>query len=246
MATLSEPKRKKSCRFLRFSIMSAICEAAFSTTQEQARAEHISQNAHCHLEIILCISERADAGLSMERTFRERLFAVIAVITDRLVGLIREMAPVVLFFFVAFLLIFVLFKLFVSQYAIEFSALSKAAVAALILGKVSLLLDCAESGYRFATYRRIVVVGCKTLTYCVAVILLGVGERIIHSIREAGNIQDGLAQVLANANVDRFLGGALLVSLVVGSYLVVQEISHAMGKGALFRLFFERPPNTGR
>jgi hypothetical protein len=37
------------------------------------------------------------------------------------------MAPVVLFFFVAFGLIFLLFKLFASQYSIEFSAFSKAA-----------------------------------------------------------------------------------------------------------------------
>jgi hypothetical protein len=29
--------------------------------------------------------------------------------------------------------------------------------------------------------------------------------------------------------------------LLVGSFLVMQEISRAMGKGALFRLFFERP-----
>ena len=33
----------------------------------------------------------------------------------------------------------------------------------------------------------------------------------------------------------------LLVSLIVGFYLVVQEISRAMGKGALLRLFFAPP-----
>jgi hypothetical protein len=72
----------------------------------------------------------------MNRTFRARLTTASASIEGGLFGLIREMAPVVLFFFVAFLLIFVIFKLFVSQYEIEFSAFSRAAVAALILGKV--------------------------------------------------------------------------------------------------------------
>jgi len=33
----------------------------------------------------------------------------------------------------------------------------------------------------------------------------------------------------------------LIVRLVVGSYLVMQEINRAMGKGAQFRLFFGRP-----
>jgi hypothetical protein len=182
----------------------------------------------------------------MESTFRETLLTVVAAIIDKLIGLIREMAPVVLFFFIAFFLIFVLFKLFVSQYAIEFSALTRAAVAALIVAKVILLVDWAESGYRFANHRRAAVIACQTLVYCLVVILLGIGERIVHSVREAGNIQDGLARVLANANTDRFVGGALLVSLIVGSYLVMQEISRAMGKGALFKLFFHRPSGTSR
>jgi hypothetical protein len=156
------------------------------------------------------------------------------------------LAPVVLYFFAAFLLIFVLFKLFVSQYAIEFSALSKAAVAALVLAKVSLLLDWAESGSRFRNYRRGVVIGGQTVLYCLVVVTLGVGERLVHDIREAKNLHDGFAQFLANANVDRFLGGALLVSLVVGSYLVMREISDAMGTGALYKLFLEAPPKSDR
>jgi len=55
-----------------------------------------------------------------------------------------------------------LFKLFVSQYSIEFSAFSKAAVAALVLGKVIPLLDWAQSGYRFSTHCRAVVIGRKS------------------------------------------------------------------------------------
>lgn len=162
------------------------------------------------------------------------------------VGVFNEMAPVVLFFFVAFLLIFVMFKLFVSQYEIEFSAFTKAAIAALILGKVVPLLDWAQSGYRFDTHRRAVVIGCKTFIYGLVVIVLGIGEKIFHSVREAGSFQDGISRVIANANVDRFLGLVLLISLTVGSFLVIQEISRAMGKGALFKLFFERPLDNSR
>jgi predicted membrane metal-binding protein len=61
-------------------------------------------------------------------------------------GLVREMAPVVLFFFIAFGLIGLLYKLFVSQFSIEFSAFGKAAIAALIVGKVVMLLDWAQTG----------------------------------------------------------------------------------------------------
>jgi len=182
----------------------------------------------------------------MNHIFPKRISAVFGAISEWLIRLVREMAPAVLFFFIAFLLIFFLFKLFVSQYAIEFSALSKAAVTALIVAKVIFLVDWAESGHQFNHYRRAVLIGGQTVLYCLVVMILGVGERFVHDIRKAGDLQDGLTQFIANANVDRFLGGALLVSLVVGSYLVMQEISHAMGKGALYKHFFERPVTSDR
>jgi hypothetical protein len=155
--------------------------------------------------------------------------------------LVRALVPIILFFFVAFLLIFLIFQLFGEQYSIEFSALSKAAVAALVLGKLIPLLDWAQSGYRFNAYRPAVVIVCKTLAYGLVVILLGIGERIFHAARQTGSLQGGIDFVIAHANLDRFLGMVLLVSLVVGSYLVLQQVDRAMGKGALLRLFFERP-----
>ncbi|MGA7872255.1 MAG: hypothetical protein WCA22_15320 [Candidatus Binatus sp.] len=158
------------------------------------------------------------------------------------VGLFREMAPVVLFFFIAFLLIGLMFKLFVSQYEIEFSAFAKAAVAALIIGKVVALLNWAESGHNADnTHRRIVVVACKTFLYALVVIVLGIGEKIFHAYREAGSLGEAVSNLIANANVDRFMGLVLLISLVVFVYLVMQEIERAMGEGALYRLFFKRP-----
>jgi hypothetical protein len=182
--------------------------------------------------------------MMMNRAFRSRLSAVFAAITHGLIGLVRELAPIVLYFFIAFLLIFLMFKLFVAQYSIEFFALSKAAIAALILGKVIPLLDWAQSGHSFGTHRRAVVVGCKTLIYALVVIVLGIGEKTYHGVHEAGSLQGGISLVIANASLDRFLGMVLLVSLIVGSYLVLQEIDRAMGKGALFSLFF-KPPLVG-
>ncbi len=155
--------------------------------------------------------------------------------------LIKEVAPKVLFFFCAFGLLFLLFKLFVAQYAIEFSVFAKAAAAALILGKVIPLLDWVESGYRFSNYRRIVVILVKTFTYATAVILLGIGERILEAFRKQGSFSAAISFLFANANIDHFLGLVLMISIVVGVYLTLQEIERAMGEGALFRLLFERP-----
>ena len=164
-------------------------------------------------------------------------------IKERFVGLFDELWPPVLFFFIAFLLLAVMFKLLVEKYAVvEFSAFAKAAVFALIIGKVIALVDWAESGHApDLNHRRIVVVAAKTLIYALAVIVLGIGEKIFEAYRKSDTLSDAVAKLLANANVDHFLGMVLVISVVMFFYLALQEIEKAMGDGALFRLFFKRP-----
>ncbi len=156
-------------------------------------------------------------------------------------GELFKMLPAVVFFFVALMAILALLKLIVSQYSIEFYAFSRAAIGALILGKVVLLMDWAESGRRISRYPRILVIACKTLIYGSAVFALGIGERIVRAYHWAGDFPDAVRMVLANANLDRFLACVILISLVVSAYLAGVEISRAMGKGALFTLFFKSP-----
>ncbi len=177
----------------------------------------------------------------MAQKIGRRVANVAALVGRRVANLIREMAPAVIFFFVALMIILAVFKLFVEQYSIEFSAFSKAAVGALILGKVALLLDWAESGHTFKSHRLAVVVAAKTIIYAAVVIMLGTGERIIHSARATGSLYAGVRFVIANVNMHRFFGLVLLISLVVSVYLIMEEISRAMGKGALTRLFFAPP-----
>ena len=104
------------------------------------------------------------------------------------------------------------------------------------------LLEWSGSRYSFGTHRRIVVIALKTIVYGLVVTVLATGEKIFHGIRETGSLQGGISAVIcANSNLDRFFGLVLLFSLVVGSYLLLQEIDRAMGKGALLRLLFARP-----
>lgn len=155
-----------------------------------------------------------------------------------------EILPAMLFFFIALMVILVILKLFIAQYSIEFYAFSKAAISALILGKAVLLMDWAESKRHASAYPRALVVAFKTVIYGSAVIVLGIGERIFDNYRKAGDFPDAVRIVIANANLDRFLGCVLLISLLVSAYLAIEEISRAMGKGALFSLFFRTPART--
>src|ERR1700722_5225511 len=136
-------------------------------------------------------------------TLQSRLTIGSKMITRRLIGEFFEILPTVLFFFVTLMLILLLLKLFISQYSIEFYAFSKAAIGALILGKEFLLMDWAESRRHASAYPRAVVIAFKTLIYGLAVVALGIGERIIHSYRhQAGDFPDAVRMVIANANLD--------------------------------------------
>jgi len=177
----------------------------------------------------------------MNQSFENSLRSFPSAAARKIVDLFYEIAPKVLFFFCALTLIGLMFKLFVAQYSIEFAAFTKAAVAALVLGKVVTLLDRAQSGFRFSAHRRIVVIAGKTIVYAVVVIVLGTGERILKAVRSEGSFSAGINFVISNANIQRFLGLVLLISFIVGSYLTLQEIDRAMGEGALFRLLFQRP-----
>jgi len=167
------------------------------------------------------------------------------VIVRRLIALLQELAPVAGFFFVALMLILLVLKLFVAQYFIEFYAFSRAAVGALVLGKVVLLMEWSEAGHTENRFPRAAVVAYKTFLYAVVVIIFGIGEQILHGVRETRSLRAAIRLVIANANLDRFLGPVLLISLLVATYLVMEEIARAMGKGALFKLFFEPPPLSG-
>jgi hypothetical protein len=182
--------------------------------------------------------------LAMKLSFQDRLKHVPAATEKLVTELFWEMAPKVLFFFGAFGMLFLLFKLFVAQYSIEYSAFAKAAVAALILGKIIAILDWAESGHRFENHRRILVIAAKTLLYALVVIVLGTGERMLEEFRKQGGVGAALNFVIANANMQRFLGLVLLISLTVGIYLTIQEIDRALGEGTMSRLLLERPANT--
>jgi hypothetical protein len=156
----------------------------------------------------------------------------------------RQFAAVVLFFFIGFMLIFVLFKLFVSQYSIEFYAFSKAAIGALILGKVVVTMDHLKFGRGFDSSPRAVAVVYKTFVYGLAVVAAAIVERLIHAYREAGHLREAAHLVIASANLNRFLAVVLLIILMVCAYFVMLEINRAMGEGALFRLFFKRPSDN--
>ena len=74
---------------------------------------------------------------------QENTTAIALNLGTRLKGLFWEMLPPVSFFFSAMMLIFVVVKLLALQYSIHFYPFARAAIGALVVGKVVLLMEIA-------------------------------------------------------------------------------------------------------
>jgi hypothetical protein len=172
---------------------------------------------------------------------QENTTAIALNLGTRLKGLFWEMLPPVSFFFIAMMLIAIVVKLFALQYEIHFYAFARAAIGALVLGKVILLMEMAERKSDPSRYPRAVVVAFKTAIYATAVFLFEFGERLVRGWFESGSLHGGLVRVWAESNLDHFLALLILSCMIIAMYLAMEEISHAMGEGALTRLFFGRP-----
>jgi len=182
----------------------------------------------------------------MPDKLQQRLTAVPLTLGRGLTSLFWEMLPPVSFFFIALMLIFVVVKLLALQYSIRFYAFARAAIGALVLGKVVLLMEMAERKRNASRYPRAIVVAFKTMIYAIAVVLFEFGERLVRAWHKSGNLREGLAIVKASADLDHFLALLILGCMIIAVYLALEEISHAMGEGALTRLFFKRPNKGSR
>ena len=92
------------------------------------------------------------------------------------------------FFFVGFLLILAVFKLLLADHDVKIAVIGKAAFAALILGKVVLLLRNRAFMQAFSGSPGIVRVYYRTAVYLVGVFVVLLAERTFHHYHEAGAI----------------------------------------------------------
>ena len=153
----------------------------------------------------------------------------------------EAMWPVFLFFLIGFLLLFLLIKLALAQFAIEVTAISNAVVGALIAAKAALVLDGTPLARSLESYRRIVAVAVKTFCYGVAFLLVGCLERLVEARGKVHSFAGAVAYMINHEEYHRLLAWSLGVGIVFGLYFALVEINRQMGKGELGRLFFSSP-----
>ena len=159
---------------------------------------------------------------------------------------LREVFPVTLFFFLGFILVFLIIKLILAEYDIPVKILSQSAVAALIIGKVVLVLERVRLEDRFPNSPRFVPVAIKTMFFGFSAIVVGFLERIVEAWRATGGFVTGLHETWMHGEIHRFSAIILCVTILFATYFTFLEVDKVMGRGAIVALLFKRPQSAER
>lgn len=151
---------------------------------------------------------------------------------------IKKLGSLALFFFIGFIYILVVMKLFLKEYSIDTYVFSKAVIGALFAAKAVAILDYAPWLNRFKQAPRYIDVLYKTVVYTLAVVLLGILEKLIHAVRHHEVLAEAIARSLQPSELYRFSAFILCIAVVFFLHNIFAEIDAYLGKGKLYQFFF--------
>jgi uncharacterized membrane protein len=159
-------------------------------------------------------------------------------IIPRLKRQILGVIPNVVFFFIVFQLLAFTRTLILKGYGIQASTFLKAAIAALIVGKVVLLTDLLPMINRFPNKPLIYNIVWKTFIYMVAAILVRYVEHLIPLIREYKNLTVANNHFLDEVIWPHFwlVQFWLLVCFLI--FNAMRELGRILGRDQLRSMFF--------
>jgi len=154
---------------------------------------------------------------------------------------VREVGLATLYFLFCFGVILTLKKLFLAAYQIEFYAVSVVVFAALVAGKVVVVLDHTPLGTRFAAGQRPLVASIyKTLIYGAATFLFVGGEQVFHAYRQSGALGTAIVEVWEHRDRNVFFAKVICVILTFAGYHLFVAADRRLGKGTLWRAIWNK------
>ncbi|MFZ2312044.1 MAG: hypothetical protein WAV82_05455 [Methylobacter sp.] len=158
---------------------------------------------------------------------------------------VKEVGLVTLYFFFCFGVMLTMKQLLLADYRIEVQVVSTAAISALIIAKIVIILDHTSAGNRFDTSRPLWwIVLYKTLVYLGVAFIVFTLEKLFHTYRETGLLNQAVSEVWEHRNRNLMLMKLLCVGLTFLGYHFYARLDHRLGEGALRRMVFERPESA--
>jgi hypothetical protein len=155
---------------------------------------------------------------------------------------IKEIAKVTLFFLISFSLILVLVKLFLAEYSVDVYVFTKILIGSLVAAKAVIIVDqlkIVKSSHK----PRYLLITYKTSFYTLAVLLIGLIEKIFDSYKETKNLGSAIFMIIQDRNMSHFFAVILCLAIVFSLYNIFDEINTYFGKGNLYKFFVSIPKN---
>ena len=154
---------------------------------------------------------------------------------------LRQLIPVVLFFFTAFQLLALTEAVMLEQYGIHASAFLTATLAALVVAKVVLIADHLPLINRFPEKPLIYNVIWKTSIYFLASVAIRYVERLIDSWRHAASFAEANDRLFNEVVWPHFWGVQLWLLVLLLLYCALRELVRALGREQIISMFFRDP-----
>lgn len=153
-----------------------------------------------------------------------------------------QVLPPTIFFFFGFNLILLTKRLILAEYLIQFTGFFIATAAALVVGKVVLVVDKMPFLRRFDYAPLAQPILFKTAIYTGVVFLVRLVEAFVRYAAEGGIIGGGhfVEHVLGTFSWHRFIATQLWVFVLFLVYVAASEINNLLGDGELFKILFTR------
>ncbi len=154
----------------------------------------------------------------------------------------KEVGWVTLYFFFCFGTMLTFKKLLLAGYQVDVQVVSIAAISALIIAKIVIILDHTAAGNRFDIRQPLWVAALyKTLVYLGIAFMVFFLEKVFHTYRETGLLNQAVSDVWAHKDWNLMLMKLLCVGLTFLAYHLYAGLDKRLGEGMLRRKIFERP-----
>lgn len=159
---------------------------------------------------------------------------------------LRELLPVMLFFFIAFQLLALTQRLMLKEYGIRASTFLAATIMALVVAKVVVLSDLLPLVNRFPEKPLTYNVVWKTVIYFVASLAVRYVEHLIEFWRKSPSFEAANRRMVAEIVWPHFWAVQLWLLILLLVYCAFRELVRALGREKIIRMFFQEPVKQAR
>ena len=156
----------------------------------------------------------------------------------------KKVLPPTIFFFVILHIVALIRALMVREAGISPETTASVLISSLILGKSVLIADMLPFINRFPDKPLVWNVAWKTLMYALVALAIHYLEQLYDFWKEAGGFAAANHALLAHISWPRFWAVQILLITLIFNYCVIADLSRALGRGKLKRVFFGPLPPT--